>query len=75
MHAAARKIRSWRKAHNPRLTAAAFGQMVGISPTQAYRIENGALPHGDVMDKIVKMGICAPDDWFAKGDEGREQAA
>lgn len=67
MHQAAHKIRSWRKAQNPRLTAAAFADRFGISATLVYRIENGARPHGDVMAAIVKAGICQPDDWFEPG--------
>lgn len=64
MHEAGNKIRSWRRAQTPRLTARDFAERFGISATLVYRIENGARPHGDVMAAIVKAGICLPDDWF-----------
>jgi hypothetical protein len=48
---------------------------VWISPTLAYRIENGALPHGDVMKRIQKLGACAPEDWFAEETQAEGRAA
>lgn len=77
MHDAAHKIRSWRRAQSPRLTAADFAERFGISATLVYRIENGARPHGDVMAAIVKAGICEPGDWFEAGavDAGARRMA
>lgn len=48
--------------------------MVGISATLAYRIESGSRPLGDVMARIVKLGACKAEDWFAE-DDGREGRA
>lgn len=72
MHRAASKIRQWRKRQRPPLSATEFAEKVGISPTQAYRIENGARPHGDVMDRIQQLGACEPGDWFATGSRDAE---
>lgn len=75
MHRAASTIRAWRKSQTPPLSATEFAEKVGISPTQAYRIENGARPHGDVMARIVELGACEAADWFAEDDAREGRAA
>lgn len=74
MHRAASTIRAWRKSQTPPLSAKDFAEMVGISATLAYRIESGSRPLGDVMARIVKLGACKAEDWFAE-DDGREGRA
>lgn len=75
MHQAAHSIRQWRRSQTPPISATKFARMVGISPTQAYRIESGLLPHGDVMVRIQKLGACAPEDWFTEHGRSAPRAA
>jgi transcriptional regulator with XRE-family HTH domain len=75
MHRAATKIRQWRKSQRPPLSASDLAAKVGISPTLAYRIENGSRPHGDVMARIHALGACAPEDWFPEDAQAEGRAA
>lgn len=68
LHMAGLKIRQWRKAQKPRVSGESFAEMFGISMTQLYRIENGYLPNGAVMQAITRRGICSAEDWFEKAE-------
>lgn len=80
MHLAGYKIRQWREAHDPPLSAAEFGARYGDPwPSRTvYGWESkGKIARAPVQKRLADLGICAPEDWLepAPGqDTGARQA-
>lgn len=72
MHLAGYKIRQWREAHNPPLSAEEFGARFGDPwPSRTvYGWESkGKIARAPVQKKLAELGICAPDDWLELAPE------
>ena len=67
MHLAGLKIRKWREAHNPPLSAEEFGAQYGDPwPSRTvYGWEaKGRIARAQVQKKLAELGICEPSDWL-----------
>lgn len=63
-HRAGQKIRAWRLAQEPRLTAEEFGLRYGVSMPQVYRFEAGERMAGVALAlRLERDGVCAVTDW------------
>jgi NAD+ synthase (glutamine-hydrolysing) len=69
MHKAGQKIRAWREAHDPPLSAGEFGERYG-TPTPwpsrtVYGWEaKGKIPRAAAQRRLAELGICQPEDWL-----------
>jgi len=67
MHLAGYKIRRWRDAHSPPLSAEEFGAQYG-DPWPSRTIygweSKGKIARAPVQRKLAGLGICAPEDWL-----------
>ncbi len=73
MHRAGRKIREWREAQSPPLTAAAFGHRFGSPEPWPSRTvygweTKGKIPRPAVQKRLAELGICEPPDWLEDDD-------
>ncbi len=67
MHRAGTKIRQWREAHDPPLSAEEFGARYGDPwPSRTvYGWESkGKIARAPVQKKLAELGICDPGDWL-----------
>ena len=67
MHLAGYKIRAWRDAHSPPLSAEEFGAQYGDPwPSRTvYGWESkGKIARAPVQKRLADLGICAPEDWL-----------
>ncbi len=67
MHLAGHKIRQWREAHEPPLSAEEFGARYGDPwPSRTvYGWEaKGKIARAPVQKRLAELGICAPEDWL-----------
>ena len=69
MHRAGQKIRAWREARNPPLTAEEFGALYGDPapwPSRSvYGWEaQGKIARAAVQKRLAELGICSPADWL-----------
>ncbi|RGP41055.1 NAD(+) synthase (glutamine-hydrolyzing) [Altererythrobacter insulae] len=72
MHLAGYKIRNWREAHNPPLSAEEFGAKFGDPwPSRTvYGWESkGKIARAPVQRKLADLGICQPEDWLQPAPE------
>ncbi len=70
MHRAGQKIRRWREAHEPPLSASEFGERYGepeLWPSRTvYGWESkGKIARALVQRRLAALGICDPADWLA----------
>ena len=67
MHLAGQKIRQWREAHDPPLSAEEFGERYGDPwPSRTvYGWEaKGKIARAPVQKKLAELGVCEPSDWL-----------
>jgi NAD+ synthase (glutamine-hydrolysing) len=67
MHKAGQKIRAWREAHVPPLSAGEFGERYGPPwPSRTvYGWEaKGKIPRAAAQRRLAELGICRPEDWL-----------
>ena len=65
MHKAGRKIREWREAHVPPLSAGEFGTRYGAPQKWPSRTvygweTKGKIPRPAVQKRLAELGICQP---------------
>src|SRR5436190_12996784 len=65
MHRAGEKIRAWREAQRPPLSAAEFGALHGWPSRTVYGWETkGKIPRPAAQRQLAELGICRPEDWL-----------
>ena len=69
MHLAGQKIRSWREAHDPPLSAEEFGQLYGAPKPWPSRTvygweAKGKVPRSATQKRLADLGICQPADFL-----------
>ncbi len=79
MHLAGYKIRQWREAQQPPLSAEEFGAKYGDPwPSRTvYGWESkGKIARAPVQKRLADLGVCAPEDWLepAPGQTGASQS-
>jgi NAD+ synthase (glutamine-hydrolysing) len=81
MHKAGQKIRAWREAHVPPLSAEEFGTRYGGPDPWASRTvygweAKGKIARPPVQKRLAELGICEPADWVEPaGDTGDTRPA
>ena len=83
MHKAGEKIRAWREAHDPPLSADEFGGRYGAPDPWPGRTvygweTKGKIPRAGAQKRLAELGICQPADWLEPadgpaGDPGRRR--
>jgi len=73
MHRAGEKIRAWREAHEPPLTAGQFGERYGAPEPWPSRTvygweTKGKIPRPATQRRLAELGICEPSDWLEPAD-------
>ncbi len=74
MHIAGRKIRKWREAQVPPLSASEFGERFGVpTPWPSRTIYGwevkGKIPRPAVQKRLAELGICGAQDWLENDDD------
>lgn len=74
MHLAGQKLRIWREAHDPPLSAAEFGAQYGApSPWPSRTIYGwevkGKIPRANVQKRLAQLNICQAGDWLEPPEE------
>ena len=74
MHLAGSKIRHWREAHDPPLSAEEFGARYGEPKPWPSRTvygweAKGKIARASVQKRLAELGICAPADWLEPAPE------
>ncbi|MBT2133389.1 NAD(+) synthase [Croceibacterium sp. LX-88] len=69
MHKAGQKIRAWREAHVPPLSAGEFGERYGAPGPWPSRTvygweAKGKIPRAAAQRRLAELGICRPEDWL-----------
>jgi NAD+ synthase (glutamine-hydrolysing) len=69
MHRAGQKIRAWREAHSPPLSAGEFGERYGAPSAWPSRTVYGWEARGKVsraaaQRRLAELGVCRPEDWL-----------
>src|SRR5688500_1173969 len=69
MHKAGQKIRAWREAQNPPLSAGEFGERYGSPRPWPSRTvygweAKGKIPRAPAQRRLAELGICRPEDWL-----------
>jgi len=69
MHLAGQKIRAWREAHDPPLSAEEFGQLYGTPDPWPSRTvygweAKGKVPRTATQRRLAELGICNPGDFL-----------
>jgi NAD+ synthase (glutamine-hydrolysing) len=65
MHRAGEKIRTWREAQRPPLSATEFGALHGWPSRTVYGWETkGKIPRAAAQRQLAELGICKPEDWL-----------
>ncbi len=80
MHKAGRKIREWREAHRPPLSAGEFGERYGEPEKWPSRTvygweTKGKIPRPSVQKRLAELGICQPSDWIDPADDDAASGA
>ncbi|MFZ9396800.1 MAG: nitrilase-related carbon-nitrogen hydrolase, partial [Erythrobacter sp.] len=78
MHLAGFRIRQWREAHDPPLSAEEFGLRYGDPwPSRTvYGWEaKGKIARAPVQKRLAQLGICSPQDWLEPAPAGAGDAA
>ncbi len=73
MHRAGQKIRAWREAHDPPLSAGEFGERYGAPSAWPSRTvygweAKGKIPRAAAQRRLAELGICRPEDWLLPAD-------
>ena len=73
MHKAGQKIRAWREAHVPPLSAGEFGERYGAPAPWPSRTvygweAKGKIPRAAAQRRLAELGICRPEDWLLPAD-------
>ena len=73
MHKAGSKIRAWREAHEPPLSAGEFGERYGTPEPWPSRTvygweAKGKIARPQVQKRLAELGICQPADWLEPVD-------
>ena len=73
MHKAGQKIRAWREAHDPPLSAGEFGERYGQPKPWPSRTvygweAKGKIPRAAAQRRLAELGICRPEDWLLPAD-------
>ena len=67
MHLAGTKIRQWREAHDPPLSAEEFGARYG-EPWPSRTVygweRHGKIARAKVQKTLAELGVCEPGDWL-----------
>ena len=74
MHRAGEKIRNWREAHQPPLTAEEFGVRYGAPEPWPSRTvygweAKGRIARPAVQKRLAALGVCEPGDWLEPAHE------
>ncbi len=74
MHKAGQKLRLWRDAHDPPLTAGEFGEMFGVPRAWPSRTVygwevKGRIARPAVQKRLANLGICSAQDWLESAVE------
>jgi NAD+ synthase (glutamine-hydrolysing) len=69
MHKAGQKIRAWREAHLPPLSAGEFGERYGAPGAWPSRTvygweAKGKIARAEAQRRLAELGICQPEDWL-----------
>src|SRR6478735_7871277 len=69
MHKAGRKIRAWREAQVPPLSAGEFGERYGEPRSWPSRTvygweARGKIPRAAAQRRLAELGVCRPEDWL-----------
>ncbi len=77
MHLAGQKLRAWREAQDPPLSAEEFGARFGIPKPWPSRTvygweAKGKIPRAPVQKRLAELGICDPADWLEPAHKGAE---
>lgn len=77
MHLAGQKIRAWREAHDPPLSAEEFGKRYGApNPWPSRTVygweAKGKVPRKPVQIRLAELGICQPADFLEPAQEATE---
>jgi NAD+ synthase (glutamine-hydrolysing) len=80
MHRAGQKIREWREAHSPPLSAGEFGERYGAPERWPSRTvygweTKGKIPRPSVQKRLAELGICQPSDWIDPADDEADRRA
>ncbi len=82
MHKAGEKIRAWREAHDPPLSAGEFGERYGAPRPWPSRTvygweAKGKIPRAAAQRRLAELGVCQPEDWLlpAKDTGGPDSSA
>ena len=80
MHKAGQKIRAWREAHDPPLSAGEFGERYGAPRPWPSRTvygweAKGKIPRAAAQRRLAELGICKPEDWLLPADNTESRAA
>src|SRR6186997_2182065 len=86
MHKAGQKIRAWREAQSPPLSAGEFGQRYGAPEPWPSRTvygweAKGKIPRAAAQRRLAELGVCRPEDWLlpaeapATGPDARGERA
>ncbi|GMM93922.1 NAD(+) synthase [Qipengyuania sp. MTN3-11] len=73
MHKAGSKIRAWREAQDPPLSAEEFGRRYGVPDAWASRTvygweAKGKIARPSAQKRLAELGICRPEDWLEASD-------
>lgn len=79
MHKAGQKIRAWREAHDPPLSAGEFGKRYGEPAAWPSRTvygweAKGKIPRAAAQRRLAELGICQPEDWLLPAGAPATQA-
>ena len=74
MHKAGQKIRAWREAHQPPLSASEFGERYGAEGPWPSRTvygweARGKIPRAAAQRRLAELGVCRPEDWLLPADD------
>ena len=75
MHKAGEKIRAWREAQKPPLSAEEFGSKFGAPKPWPSRTvygweAKGKIARAPVQQRLAQLGICQPNDWVTPLEAG-----
>ncbi len=78
MHLAGSKIRQWREAHHPPLSADEFGMRYGQPAPWPSRTvygweAKGKIARASVQKRLAELGICKPADWLEPASDNPDE--
>lgn len=78
MHKAGKKIRAWREAHKPPLSAEEFGEKYGApNPWPSRTVygweRRGKVARSAIQKRLAELGICTIDDWLQPTDQATSE--